>query len=613
MNSQLIRQLASLSISSIISLVAVDTSLANAEMQKTKPSQKHLAPLPPEKEWWITATVEGHLVPVLTDPWWDRISATVVRDRATDLWWKNPASLPLHAPLSLQRAQKVCEENGVMRLPTRHELESIIDRYRSTPVVDSTIFPELVSDFYWTLTPSSSRSNWVVHLDDGRFVKRSTDENSQARAFCVSDMRADAPPMHYTVTAKTIRDNATGLLWHSALTAADDFQSLADACAASAIMNIQWRVPTSKELLSIMSPERAEPYIDPIFKDTREVASSTSTGGAGGIQFQGVSYRTGTRLPMEGTLTRCVSNGEPHLANTKRIFKGNVEILGGYENGNLELQKFEARQLRSIEGNILVQDLKSAALVLPYIETIKGDLTITRTLLNEIHLPNLTEVTGTITIDDNGTLDKISMRSLASVAGDIVISRNAKLGILQPDGDSGTIGGPVRMDSLWNVGGAMKIEYNEQIKTLYWPALQKIGHQFFITQNSSLWWLQANSLVSIGSNCKTTGDFCGSFDVSFNTKLQALSLNFLEKVSSNISFQGNSVLNEFANRLNTIGRLYVEFNKSLCARDRIDPILYRMRSKGQFPAAVRINNNNPGEECRTACPNLELANCSIQQ
>lgn len=611
MNSKLIWQFASLAVSIGI---AVHAPLANATSQKAARPHKRLAPLPPEKEWWITADNNGHLLPILTDPWLDPISAKVVRDRATDLWWKGPAGLPVSIPLSLQGAQKVCAANNLMRLPTRHEVESIIDRYRSGPVINAAILPGLASDFYWTLTPSSPGSNWVFHTDDGRFAQRSNSESAEARFFCVADMRASAPPSHYDVSPQIIRDNATGLFWHIALTSADDFQRLADACDASTISNIQWRVPTIKELLSIMSPQRPAPYIDPVFLNNSEITSSTSADGYGGIQFQGVSYQTGKRISMEGTRTRCVSNGKLRSANPGRIFKGNVEILSGYENGNLALQTVEASQLRSIEGNVLLQGIDSSALVLPYLETIKGDLTIVDTKLEEIHLPNLTAVEGSITINGNRVLRKISMRSLTSIGKDFILSRNTKLGIEQATGDSGTIGGPVRMESLRNIDGAMNIEYNDQLKTLYLPALQTVGRQLFITQNASIWWLQARRLVSIGSNCKSSSDSCGSLDVGSNSKLEALSLDSLDKIEGDLTFQSNSVLNDFANKLNLIGLgLYVRNNKSLCARDRIDPFLYRMWSKHHFPGKIQIIDNNPEEKCRTACPNREGTNCSIER
>ena len=572
------------------------------------------APLPPERQWWLTAEPNGRPLPVLTDPWWDRISATVVRDQATDLWWSNPSSLPVNTPLTFERAQAVCESNGGMRLPTRHDVESIIDRYRTKPVVDTTIFPDVVTDFYWTQTHTTNGAKWTVHHDDGRFVPRNAVEGSEARFFCVRYMRGPAPASHYAVTAASIRDNTTGLFWQTTLTTPDDLQQLADGCSTSAVAGMQWRVPTIKELLSIMSPERPSPHLDPVFGDTRALASSALADSAGGIVFQGASYGDGKRIKMEGTLTRCVSNGEPRNASTARTYKGNIEIFDGYENGNLALQNFEARQLRTIEGDVLLQGTRSAALVLPYLERIQGDLTITGTRLEEIHLPNLARVTGSITISNNVGLRKVSMRSLASVGKDFVVSTNTALGAQEPARGSGTNGGALRMDALVNVDGDVNLEYNPQLKTLYWPQFETVGRSLLITQNDALWWVQLRRLKSIGTRCTAGSNGCGTLDARFNQLLESLSMDLLDKVIGDVSLQGNGMLDDFANRLTIIrGGLYVEANKHLCASARIDPLIARMWQLGQTPAAVRIYNNDPSASCRTTCPNMEGSNCRIHQ
>jgi len=54
------------------------------------------------------------------------------------------------------------------RMPTRHELGSIIHAGRTAPAVDVTYFP-LTEGVYWTVTPSAAdpASAWVVDLDAG--------------------------------------------------------------------------------------------------------------------------------------------------------------------------------------------------------------------------------------------------------------------------------------------------------------------------------------------------------------------------------------------------------------------------------------------------------------
>jgi hypothetical protein len=55
------------------------------------------------------------------------------------------------------------------RLPTRFELESILDLTRSDPAADTVRFPDTESDWYWTSTPYASSSDyaWCVLFGNG--------------------------------------------------------------------------------------------------------------------------------------------------------------------------------------------------------------------------------------------------------------------------------------------------------------------------------------------------------------------------------------------------------------------------------------------------------------
>ena len=67
-------------------------------------------------------------------------------------------------------AEKACAALGEgWRLPTRQELESILDLSRHNPAADPERFPDMNSDWYWSSTPCawSSVLAWCVVFDVG--------------------------------------------------------------------------------------------------------------------------------------------------------------------------------------------------------------------------------------------------------------------------------------------------------------------------------------------------------------------------------------------------------------------------------------------------------------
>lgn len=55
------------------------------------------------------------------------------------------------------------------RLPTVHELSSLVDHIRHDPAIDAEAFPDTRSRAYWSSTPCAwdAAAMWVVHFDYG--------------------------------------------------------------------------------------------------------------------------------------------------------------------------------------------------------------------------------------------------------------------------------------------------------------------------------------------------------------------------------------------------------------------------------------------------------------
>ena len=72
--------------------------------------------------------------------------------------------------VTFQEAEEAVAELGEgWRLPTREELQSILDLSRHDPAIDTGLFPDTKSCAYWTSTPCAwnTSARWVVYFGYG--------------------------------------------------------------------------------------------------------------------------------------------------------------------------------------------------------------------------------------------------------------------------------------------------------------------------------------------------------------------------------------------------------------------------------------------------------------
>ena len=82
----------------------------------------------------------------------------------------------------------------------------------------------------------------------------------------VSGTKAAAPQGRYTVSTSTVLDNETGLAWQRTDDGVE--RTWADAksyCPSVELEGTGWRLPTSKELLTLIDYSRTNPAIDTVF------------------------------------------------------------------------------------------------------------------------------------------------------------------------------------------------------------------------------------------------------------------------------------------------------------------------------------------------------------
>ena len=93
-----------------------------------------------------------------------------VRDGRTGLVWPHR---PSAGKLDWAAAKAWCEGLGLAgggwRLPSRKELETLVDRRARNPAMDVTAFPAGVAGGYWTATPyvGTGGKTWQVDFADG--------------------------------------------------------------------------------------------------------------------------------------------------------------------------------------------------------------------------------------------------------------------------------------------------------------------------------------------------------------------------------------------------------------------------------------------------------------
>lgn len=152
---------------------------------------------------------------------------------------------------------------GEWRLPTKVELESLLDVTRIDAI--DPVFDTHPTDFFWSATPALNPTGlnlaWAVDFSDGYPYVSGRFKGGRVR--CVSstgETAGDAPD--YFLDADVARDNLTGLVWQRFPDS--ETRTFGDSLEYCQMLDLQgdgWRLPTLKELLTIVDPTRRTPAI----------------------------------------------------------------------------------------------------------------------------------------------------------------------------------------------------------------------------------------------------------------------------------------------------------------------------------------------------------------
>ena len=204
--------------------------------------------------------------------------------------------------------------------PMREELRSIADIGHYDPAINTVYFPNSVSSSYWSSNTYSFNTNnaWYVYFYYGSDNSYNKSSIRHSRAVRGGHSRSLD---HLVINGDgTVTDKSTGLMWQGAT---DDPLPWVNSIALYDGMTIDehtgWRLPTLKELASIVDLEKNDPSIDDTaFQNTfssRYWSASTEVihpdDCAWSVDFtDGQDYSLSSYKP-DSCYTRAVRGGQP--------------------------------------------------------------------------------------------------------------------------------------------------------------------------------------------------------------------------------------------------------------------------------------------------------------
>lgn len=233
------------------------------------------------------------------------VSTEVIQDLVTELIWD---AGPSSEPMGWEDAKAYCaalERGGRrdFRLPGRIELVTVLD-FGEIPVVAS-VFSDVAADYHFTSSaaPIGEGSAYSVYFGAGETTIAGANPG-RARARCVAGPVTSVAEPQLAVSGDVVIDRGTGLEWERTPGAP---APLADAAARCESLGM--RLPSIRELQSIVAETRYEPALDVELFEETDVALYWSSTLRGADPWH-VDFKDGQtyadRFEDESLASRCV-------------------------------------------------------------------------------------------------------------------------------------------------------------------------------------------------------------------------------------------------------------------------------------------------------------------
>jgi hypothetical protein len=224
--------------------------------------------------------------------------AGFVTDEVTHLEWQQAVD---ERGVAWKDAEAYCKglaiDGGRFRLPTRIELLSLLDFTAENPAIDGVAFPGTPPQFYWsTSTFAASRSMaWVVNFGAAANILSCSPLDSTYYVRCVRES-SDARTRTFATDEDTVKDSATQLVWQRAAPdQAFGFDAAGTYCSDLELDGKGWRLPSIKELQTLVDEARQLPAIDPVAFPHTQTDYYWTASSVTGVEDQAwaVSFRYG--------------------------------------------------------------------------------------------------------------------------------------------------------------------------------------------------------------------------------------------------------------------------------------------------------------------------------
>lgn len=169
---------------------------------------------------------------------------------------------------------------GAWRLPTKIELESLLDMTAETFAIDPAFMTHPI-DFFWSATPIHNPGGlnlaWAVDFSDG--YPQDSGRFKAGRVRCVSSVEpSDVKAPDHKVGLEVVNDQLTQLVWQNITDSKTrTFEQALQYCKELELAGGGWRLPTLKELLTLVDPARGTDALIPSFAHAPFARFWTST------------------------------------------------------------------------------------------------------------------------------------------------------------------------------------------------------------------------------------------------------------------------------------------------------------------------------------------------